>query len=67
MKYGTRQHCGGLEESLKTTKYITKEVFNRLLTHYEFYGIDERVNQILFINRYFSKPLPTWLFIEYES
>lgn len=51
LKFFTRDHRGGLKESLATQKYITQKQFNKLLNTnlYEFYAYDDRVFQYLFI------------------
>ncbi len=64
MTFGTRKHCGGLEESLKTSKEITKENFisHILSLEWEYYGYDERVNQLLWVNLNYKDF--QWLFIQ---
>lgn len=77
LKFGYRRHCGGLDESLKTKKYITLERFNKLLPEYDFYAYDGRCNQYLFIlkdienkfncfktKNYMEYIRRSWLFIE---
>lgn len=64
MTFGTRKHCGGLKESLKTSKEITKEEFISYIAclAWEYYGYDERVNQLLWINLNYKDF--QWLFIQ---
>lgn len=77
IKYGYRRHCGGLLESLKTSHYLTKEQFAKLLSEYVYYGYDERCKQFLFKLRNMENRINflvdpnasdnvarTWLFIE---
>lgn len=66
-KYGTREHCGGLKESIATSRYISEEKFKRLLPMYKYYGYDSRVSQFMFILRdieKYYKQYKVWLFIE---
>ena len=65
VKYGKREHRGGLKESLATSKYIDEYTFNRLVKKYDYYCVDERCNQIMFIAKDMSRKY-IWLFIEVE-
>lgn len=69
MKFGTREHHGGLKESLETTIYITEEEFRLKSRNYNYYGYDTRCNQILFIEKPLEKYIkePLWLFIELDK
>ena len=62
VRYGYRQHKGGLEESLRTKVYIRQEQFNTMLSSGKFhvYGFDSRCNQLLWL----SSTTQTWLFVE---
>lgn len=62
IKYGYRDHRGGLEESLKTKNYIKSESFDRMIRtgNYAYYGYDSRCHQLLWLH----KNSGTWLFIE---
>lgn len=79
IKLGYRRQCGGLDESLKTIRYISLARFNKLLPEYEYYGYDKRCNQYLFILRnmeerfncfknknYLEYVNRSWLFIEVQ-
>lgn len=67
LRFGTREHRGGLDESLATSKYFDEKRFNELLPYYEYYAFDERCNQIMFILKDMEhewRNHPVWLFIE---
>ena len=79
IKFGYRRHCGGLNESLKTSRYISLVRFNKLLPEYEYYAYDNRCKQYLFILRnmeerfncfiqknYMEYVNRGWLFIEVQ-
>lgn len=67
-RYGGRMHRGGLDESLKTTKYISQQDFEERLKDYHFYTFDSRCNQVIFIINDLEKSAInnewTFLFIE---
>lgn len=80
INYGYRRQSGGLDESLLTSHYLTREQFARLLHEYEYYGYDERCHQFLFILRDMDKKFNcfrtknyqdyinrSWLFIEVQE
>lgn len=54
MKYYEMQHCGGLDEALKTKKPITEAEFNRRLKDYKYYCFDKRIG----CHRYILKDIP---------
>lgn len=64
--FGIRNHCGGLKESIETTKYITFNEWKSRFKDYSYYGFDIRVNQLLFIldDMQNKHNIPTWLFIQ---
>lgn len=61
--YGKREQRGGLNDSLKTSKYIDEFEFNKLVKKYDYYAFDERCNQVMFIAKDMSTKY-IWLFIE---
>lgn len=65
VRYGYRQHRGGLQESLQTKVYISVDTFKRMLDNktVEYYAFDERCNQVLYINW----ETYTWYFIEIQN
>lgn len=56
IKFGKREHRGGLKESLTTSVEITESEFKNLLNDkangYTYYCFDERCNQIIFLGKY---------------
>ena len=63
ISFGVRKHSGGLKESILTTKYISENDFNSIINKYDYYGFDERVNQIMFISKDMRENY-TWAFIQ---
>lgn len=68
VKYGYRNHCGGLRESLSTKRYIDENDFKARLKNYSYYAYDPRCRQFMFIRNDMEHHIhePTWLFIEIE-
>ena len=64
ISYGQRKDRGSLEESLKTSRNISKSMFAWLLDKYIFYGYDSRCNQILWITKNNDY---RWLFIQLKG
>ena len=66
IRFFVRDHRSTLEQSLRTTIYISPEQFKNLYKNYEFYGYDKRVMQFLFIARNIEKVTPAFLGIEID-
>jgi len=65
LKYGKRIHRGSLKDSMTTKTEIDYTQFLEEIDNYKFYGVDERVKQILFIAKNI-KTKYTWLYIQYK-
>lgn len=65
--FGKRPHRGGLKESLKEAKKISRKEFETLLPDYKFYFFDERVNQLLFFIKDLEKSYYTWIYIQIDK
>ena len=61
-RFGYRRHCYNLEESLKTSVYISEESFKSRVNTlgYSYYGYDKCCKHLLWLD----KDNGIWLFIE---
>ena len=50
MTFYKRDHKGGLRESLETSKEITREDFELAIKRCNYYGYDERIDQLLWLD-----------------